>query len=226
MEVPYDAQMKRTAARPLPAGRVNPKRVRQVGVGLVVASAALICPIVNPLTAILAALTALLYIFVYTPLKRTTKYNTLVGTIPGALPALGGYAAATGTLGATGWVLFGILVCWQMPHFLSLAWMYRKDYERGGYVMLPVVEPDGGSTARQTLGFTAALLGVSVLPFWTTPTMGWIYLAGAVPLGGWFLWTAWTFYQTRSNQDARAVLKASIVYIPVLVALIGIDWVL
>jgi protoheme IX farnesyltransferase len=118
-----DAQMKRTMRRPLPAGRVSPTAVRTVGTGMVCAGVGLLCPLVNPLTAILAALTAILYLYVYTPLKQTTKWNTLIGTVPGALPALGGYTAATGDVGAAGWAIFAILACWQMPHFLSLAWM-------------------------------------------------------------------------------------------------------
>jgi protoheme IX farnesyltransferase len=218
-----DAQMKRTMRRPLPAGRVSSTTVRTVGTGMVCAGVGLLCPLVNPLTAILAALTAILYLYVYTPLKQTTKWNTLIGTVPGALPALGGYTAATGDVGAAGWAIFAILACWQMPHFLSLAWMYRKDYARGGYAMLPVVEPEGDSTAYQTILFTALLLVVSLLPAWMGP-MGWLYAAGALPLGLWFLWTAVAFHLERTGQQARRVLKASIIYIPVLVLLIVADW--
>ena len=225
IEYPIDAQMKRTMHRPLPAGRVSPIAVRNVGTVMICAGVGLICPLVNPLTAILAALTALLYLFVYTPLKRSTKWNTLIGTVPGALPALGGYTAATGELGAAGWAAFAILACWQMPHFLSLAWMYRKDYARGGYAMLPVVEPDGDSTAHQTIFFTALLLVASLWPVWLGAT-GWIYALGVIPLGLWFLWTAIAFHRKRTGQRARRVLKASIVYIPVLVALIVADWLL
>jgi protoheme IX farnesyltransferase len=225
IEHDLDAQMKRTMGRPLPAGRVSASSVRAVGVGLVCAGVGALCPLVNPLTAILAALTAILYLFVYTPLKQTTKWNTLIGTIPGALPALGGYTAATGDVGPAGWAIFAILVCWQMPHFLSLAWMYRKDYARGGYAMLPVVEPSGASTALQTVLFTALLLGVSLLPMWFG-AMGWLYVLGAFPLGVWFLWTTIAFYYERTGQQARRVLKASIVYIPVLVLFIVADWLL
>ncbi len=223
LEYPIDARMKRTMHRPLPAGRVSPNAVRNVGTLAICAGVGLICPLVNPLTAILAVLTALLYLFVYTPLKRKTKWNTLIGTVPGALPALGGYTAATGELGAAGWAAFAILACWQMPHFLSLAWMYRKDYARGGYAMLPVVEPSGDSTTRQTIFFTALLLLASLWPAWIGAA-GWLYALGALPLGAWFLWTAVVFHRARTGQNARRVLKASIVYIPVLVALIGLDW--
>lgn len=225
MERDLDARMRRTQDRPLPAGRVSPASARVFGIGLACAGVALICPLVNPLTAILAGATVLLYLYVYTPLKQVTTYNTLVGTIPGALPALGGYAAATGTLGAGGWALFAILAAWQMPHFLSLAWMYRKDYARGDYAMLPVAEPSGTSTARQMIGFTALLLAFSLAPT-LLGAAGWLYFAGAVPLGLWFLWAAVQFYGERTGQQARHVLKVSIFYIPLLVALIFVDWIL
>lgn len=223
LERRYDAQMKRTAARPLPAGRVDPDRARTVGILMVCTAVGILCPLVNALTAIVAALTAVLYLFVYTPLKRITKWNTLVGTVPGALPALGGYTAATGHLGAGGWAAFGILACWQMPHFLSLAWMYRKDYERGDYAMLPVVEPDGDSTARQMVGFAALLLPLSLLPT-LIGSMGWFYGVAVVPLGLWFLWTTVVFYGERTGQKAKRVLKASVLYVPALVALLLVDW--
>lgn len=218
-----DAQMKRTAARPIPTGRIPLKHAEWTGTGMVCAGVGVLCPLVNPPTAVLAALTAILYLYVYTPLKRHTKYNTLIGTIPGALPALGGYVAATGTFGLSGWVIFAILVCWQMPHFLSLAWMYRNDYARGNYAMLPVLEPSGDSTAYQIIAFTVLLLGISVLPTVTGP-MGWIYLVGVIPLGLWFLLTALQFHLERTGIRARRVLKASIVYVPALVVLLTVDW--
>lgn len=219
----YDAQMKRTAARPLPAGRVSPTEARRLGIAMVCTAVGILCPLVNVMTAVVATLTAVLYLFVYTPLKRVTKWNTLIGTVPGALPALGGYTAATGHLGAGGWAVFGILACWQMPHFLSLAWMYRNDYERGDYAMLPVVEPEGDSTARQMIGFAALLLPLSVLPTMVS-SAGWIYGVGAVPLGLWFLWTTIVFYGERTGQKAKRVLKASVLYVPALVALLMVDW--
>jgi protoheme IX farnesyltransferase len=223
LEREYDAQMKRTATRPLPEARVDPDWARRTGILLVCAAVGLLCPLVNVLTALLAAVTAVLYLFVYTPLKRVTKWNTLIGTVPGALPALGGYTAAMGHLGTGGWAVFGILACWQMPHFLSLAWMYRKDYARGDYAMLPVVEPEGDSTANQMIGFAALLVPVSVLPV-LTDAAGWIYGVGVVPLGLWFLWTTIVFHGERTGQKAKRVLKASVLYIPALVALLLIDW--
>ena len=225
LERHLDARMRRTADRPLPSGRIDARAALWFGIGLTTAGVATMLFLVNALTATLAALTVCLYLFVYTPLKRTTKYNTLVGTIPGALPALGGYAAATGTLGLGGWALFAILALWQMPHFLSLAWMYRKDYARAGYAMLPVVEPDGNSTARQTLLFTVLLASASLLPTVVGVTGG-VYLVGALVLGVWFLLPAYSFYRSRTTADARRVLMASILYIPLLVVLIFVDrWV-
>ncbi len=223
LERRYDAQMKRTTSRPLPAGRVSPGRARTVGVLMVCASVGLLCPLVNVLTAVIAALTAVLYLFVYTPLKRVTKWNTLIGTVPGALPALGGYTAATGSLGAGGWAVFGVLACWQMPHFLSLAWMYRKDYARGDYAMLPVVEPEGDSTARQMVGFCVLLLPLSVVPT-LVGAAGWLYGLGVLPIGLWFLWTTLVFYGERTGRNARRVLKASVLYVPALTVLLLADW--
>jgi len=174
------------------------------------------------LTAVLAAATAFGYLCVYTPLKRRTKYNTIIGCIPGALPALGGWTAATGTIDLGGLVLFGILFAWQMPHFLSLAWMYRKDYARANFVMLPVVEPDGRSTANQTLGFTVGLVAISLLPF-VLGMAGVVYLVGVLVVGVLFLVASFQFYKMLTNATARHVLLASVVYVPVLVVSILLD---
>ena len=225
LEREIDGAMKRTSGRPLPTGRIAPQRALYFGLGLAGAGVAIICPIVNPLTAGLALLTGALYLFLYTPLKRKTKYNTVVGTIPGALPALGGWTAATGSVGAGGLAIFAVLALWQMPHFLSLAWMYRKDYGRAAYAMLPVVEPDGRSTALQTLLCTGGLLAASLLPT-LLGIAGLVYLAAALVLGGGFLVPAWRFYRARTNQNARRVLKASIYYVPLLVLAIFVDWLL
>jgi heme o synthase len=222
LEWELDARMRRTAERPIPAGRIPLGHARIFGALLVMAGIGILCPLTNPLTGVLAALTVVLYLYVYTPLKRRTKYNTLIGTLPGALPALGGWTAATGNLGAGGWSIFLILALWQMPHFLALAWMYRKDYARGEFAMLTVLEPEGRSTAFQTLFFTVALVAVSVLPTVLGLT-GWLYLTGALLLGVDFLVPSWSFFQSRSPQDARRVLMASIRYIPLLVALILAD---
>lgn len=222
LERDKDALMRRTMSRPLPAGRISPNTARNFGCLLIAAGVGLLCPLTNPLTGAIALATALIYLFVYTPLKQRSTWNTLVGTLPGALPALGGWTAATGSVGWGGAAVFGILAAWQMPHFLSLAWMYRKDYQRAGYVMLPVAEPDGASTVRQTLLYTILLVAVSFTPV-MLGLSGWLYFVGAAVLGLWFLHAAAAFYRSYSMQDARRVLRVSIGYIPVLVVVMLLD---
>src|SRR5690606_7014501 len=196
----FDASMRRTANRPIPAGRVSPAAASTFGTVLVIAGVALLCPLTNPLTGVLAALTAILYVFVYTPLKRQTTANTIIGTIPGALPALGGWTAATGNLRLEGWILFGVLVAWQMPHFLSLAWMYRKDYARAGMQMTPNVS-GLRSTMIQTIGFSVALLPLAAWP-WLTGLAGPAYGIGALLLGVYFLVPVYRFWRRPSSHTA------------------------
>lgn len=222
IERDLDAKMKRTATRPLAAGRVSPWAAGVSGILLIAAGVIVLLTRVNVLTAALAAATAFGYLCVYTPLKTRTKYNTIIGCIPGALPALGGWTAATGSIDVGGLVLFAILFAWQMPHFLSLAWMYRSDYERGGFAMLPVLEPDGRSTGVQTLAFTVVLVLLSVVPF-ALGLSGILYLAVTLAIGAFFLMASYRFYRSLANGAARKVLLASVVYIPVLVAAILLD---
>jgi protoheme IX farnesyltransferase len=222
LERHLDARMRRTADRPLPTGRVAPGVALTLGLALTAGGVALLLTQTNLLTTGLAALTVGLYLFVYTPLKQHTPWNTIIGTIPGALPALGGWTAASGTLGWGGAVIFAILACWQMPHFLSLAWMYRKDYARAGYAMLPVVEPDGRSTAWQMLAFTA-LLSLAAITLGLLDVTGWSYLPGALVLNVWFFVPVYAFFRSRTARDARRVLMASILYIPLLLVLIFVD---
>ena len=159
-----DAAMNRTRDRPLPAGRLSPDAALLIGFGLSAGGLLYLFYLVSALPAVLAALTLGTYLFAYTPLKRVTSLNTIVGAIPGALPPVIGWAAARGTLGVGAWALFAILFCWQMPHFLAIAWMYREDYARGGFVMLPNVDSDGASTGRQAVNYSFALLLVSLTP--------------------------------------------------------------
>jgi len=222
LERENDAAMRRTEQRPLPSGRIRPRAALLMGIGCALAGVTILFQFTNPLTSALALLSIFLYVLLYTPLKRRTKYNTLVGTIPGALPALGGWTAATGSLGVGGWIIFSILLIWQLPHFFSLAWMYRKDYGRAGFQMLPVVEPDGLSTGRQVLFSSVMLLIASVLPF-AVGLSGVIYLVGAVLVSLWLLQSSFQFYRSLSNLDARRVLKASIFHIPVLVMVLIFD---
>lgn len=222
LERELDKKMHRTADRPLPAGRITLPRALGVAMTLSVAGLATLYVQTNLLTMLLAAATIGLYVLLYTPLKQHTKYNTLVGTLPGALPAMGGWTAATGDFGLGGWLMFAILVIWQLPHFLSLAWMYRKDYGRAGFKMLPVVEPDGASTVFQVVLASAALLVASVLPT-AFGYAGWLYGAGALAFSGWLLQASIVFFRSRANLDARRVLKVSIYHIPALVLFIMLD---
>jgi protoheme IX farnesyltransferase len=177
---------------------------------------------VNWLSSLLCALTLTMYLFFYTPLKQKTWWSTTVGAIPGAMPPLIGFAASRGHLTPEAWSLFAILFLWQFPHFYAIAWMYRDDYARAGIQMLPVVEPDGESTARQMLWFCLALIPISLLPNWFGMT-GVVYLIGALILGGVFLYTTVLVQKNRSIFQARRVLLASVVYLPVLYGLMLLD---
>jgi protoheme IX farnesyltransferase len=178
--------------------------------------------LVNLLTAFLALLTAFLYVVVYTPLKKITWLNTIIGAIPGALPPLGGWAAVTDSLPLLAWVLFFIVFLWQHPHFYAIAWMYREDYAKAGLKMLPVVEPSGESTFRQIILFTVALIVVSLLPVYLGVS-GEIYLVGAVVSGAFYLLSGVKLAQAKSIAAARGVLRTSIWYLPVVLALIALD---
>jgi protoheme IX farnesyltransferase len=222
LEADLDASMKRTANRPIPAGRISVTHAKWFSLLLIGTGVGILCPMTNPLTGVMAAATVALYIWVYTPLKRKSTWNTLVGTIPGALPVLGGWTAASGSHGAGGWALFGVLLCWQMPHFFALAWMYRKDYGESPFLMLPSADHEGTRTARQMVIYSVAMIIFSVLPVFLGLS-DWAYLAGALLLGGWFLIHVGGFWYTRSVQHARKVLKASVMYIPLLLLAIILD---
>ena len=213
-----DGKMRRTQGRPLPSGQLDPTRA------LLFASAISIIGFVelvfgaNLLTGLLGLFTLLTYLFIYTPLKQRSPHCTTIGAIPGAMPPLIGYAAASGTLTWEAWALFAILFVWQFPHFYAIAWMYREDYERAGIRMLPVVEPDGESTARRIVLYSMALLPISLLPRYLGMT-GNVYAFGAVAMGALFLYTGFRIVNDRTRQRARSVLLASVVYLPMLYAL-------
>jgi len=217
--------MRRTCNRPIPAGLVSPLSALAYGVYCVLGGVLLLLWQVNLLTAFLALLTSFLYVLVYTPLKRWSWLNTIVGAVPGALPPMGGWAAATGRLDVGAWVLFGILFLWQHPHFYAIAWMFRDDYRRGGFRMLPVVQPDGRSTFRQILTTSILLVPVSLLPAFVGMS-GPVYLWGALVLSLGFLYTSVVLARTHSMASARNVLRASVVYLPLLLALIMLDFAL
>src|SRR5258706_12846860 len=165
LEREYDAKMRRTQRRPLPSGRLQPTTVMIFGGACSVAGLIYLALAVNLLTSVLGAITLVSYVFIYTPLKRVTWLNTAVGAIPGGLPPLMGWAAARGELDGGGWALFAILAFWQMPHFFAIAWIYRDEYAKAGFQMLPAVDPDGSRTARQSVSHTLGLLPISLTPF-------------------------------------------------------------
>jgi len=218
----YDQQMKRTAQRPLPSGRVSPRESLVVGILLSVVGVIYLAIAVNLLTGGLALATLVSYLFFYTPLKRLSTLNTIVGAIPGGLPPMMGWVAVTNSLDLGAWVLFGILFFWQMPHFLSLAWMYRKDYEQAGYKMLTVLDPDGISTTRQTLIYTAALLPVSLIPT-MIGIAGKVYFWGALVLGVAFIILSLRLWFDRQNINARWVFHYSLIYLPLLLLTMALD---
>jgi protoheme IX farnesyltransferase len=208
-----DALMRRTRLRPLPDGRLQAREALAFAVIVSLAGVATLWAGANPLSAVVALATLLIYAVVYTPLKQRTSLSTVIGAIPGALPPVIGWAAATDTLSREAWILFGILFLWQLPHFLAIAWMYKDDYARAGFPMLPVIEPDGRSTARQAVIYSAALLPLSLAPTLIGMT-GTLYFGGALALTLGFLAMAVKFGTTRTVGDARRLFFASIVYLP------------
>ena len=222
LERDLDARMERTKDRPLPSGRLAPDAVLVIGAGLSVFGLLTLQFAVNPLTAFLGAITSASYLFVYTPLKRITTLNTLIGAIPGAIPPLMGWTAATGEVSAAGWSLFAILFVWQLPHFMAIAWLYREDYARGGFKMLPIVDPDGRKTAAQAVCHSIGLIPVSLFPA-LLGVAGVVYFGGALLLGVGFLIFAVRFSRGLSPERARQLFIASIVYLPVLLGLLVID---
>jgi protoheme IX farnesyltransferase len=218
----HDAKMRRTETRPLPSGRLTPESVLIFGGACSIFGLAYLALAVNTLTALLAAVTLVSYVFIYTPLKRVTWLNTAVGAVPGALPPLMGWTAARNELAGEGWALFAILFFWQIPHFLAIAWMYRDEYAKAGFVMLPNVDPDGFRTARQAISHTLGLLMVSLLPFLFQMT-GRLYLFGALTLGIGFIVCAILFARDLSLRRARALFFASILYLPLLMGLMVLD---
>jgi protoheme IX farnesyltransferase len=222
IELRYDAQMRRTARRPLASGRIIPSHALCFGVFLSVLGVLYLAVVTNAVAAVLAALTLLSYLFFYTPLKRITPLCTMVGAFPGAAPPLIGWAAACGHLQAAAWVLFAIVFLWQFPHFMSIAWMYREDYARAGYLVLPASEIKGLVVAWQSVLPALGLFVVATIPALRGQT-GLIYFAGALVLGGIFLYYSARFALQRSVASARQLLFASILYLPVLFALLALD---
>jgi heme o synthase len=217
-----DRHMRRTQMRPLPSGRLQAPQVLWFGIGLAVLGSLELGFGANWLTAGLTLATLAMYLFAYTPLKQKTWWSTTIGAFPGAMPPLIGFAGAADKLTPEALVLGAILFLWQFPHFYAIAWMYREDYSRAGIRMLPVVEPDGTSTARQIVLYSLLLIPISLLPKWMGMT-GSIYLIGALVLGLCFLYSGVRVSLDRSKLRARRVLLTSVVYLPVLYLLMVLD---
>jgi len=217
LEREYDAKMRRTQDRPLPSGRLQPATVMIFGGVCATAGLIYLALAVNPLTSVTGAVTLASYLFIYTPLKRVTWLNTNVGAVPGALPALMGWTAARGELSCEGWALFAIVAFWQIPHFMAIAWIYRDEYARAGFKMLPVVESGGRRTGEQSVSHTLALLAASLSPF-IFKLAGPVYLAGALVLGAGYLWCAIQFSRQLTMARARQLFLASIIYLPLLLS--------
>jgi heme o synthase len=221
LEREFDAKMRRTASRPLPSGRLQSATVTIFGGVCSVAGLIYLALLVNLLTSVLGAVTLVSYLFIYTPLKRVTWTNTLVGAIPGALPPLMGWTAARNELGGEGWALFAILAFWQLPHFFAIAWMYRDDYAKAGFIMLPNVDADGSRTGQQAVVNTVALFAASLCPFFFKMA-GITYFVAAIILGAGFLFYAVQFSRQLTIVRARQLFLASIIYLPLLLtALVG-----
>jgi protoheme IX farnesyltransferase len=223
MEHDTDARMQRTADRPIPAGRVPTGSAFVLG-GLMCAGAlGLIFVKVNGLAAFFTLLTIFAYLGWYTPAKRWSRWSTEIGALAGAFPPLIGWAAAEGRISALGWILFGILLFWQMPHFMAIAWTYRRDYAAVHFPMLPVRDEAGARVARWSLCNTVALVAVSLLPTFLGLASHW-YLAVAAAAGGWFLWRAVVFLRPATRERAaKQLFHASLAYLPLVLGALVAD---
>jgi len=217
-----DKLMERTSTRPLPTSKVTPNESLIFGVGLCSIAEIYLFLFVNPLTAILGLVVIVGYVLVYTPLKTRTSVSTAIGAIPGALPPLMGWTAAANEITVAAWALFAMQFLWQFPHFMAIAWMYREEYKKAGILMLPVVEPSGRLTSRQIVLFTVMLLPVSLAPFFLAIS-GFIFLIGASILGLLFLIISIQSAQAKTNEMARRLLLASVIYLPLLFILMVAD---
>ena len=217
-----DRLMERTANRPLPAGRMHPDVALGYGLTLSAAGLLLLALAANLLTSLLGLLALIGYVLVYTPLKRITSLATVVGAVPGAIPPMMGWTAASGSLDAGAWALFGILFFWQLPHFLAIAWICREDYERAGMPVFTVGDTGGVRTGRQMVLWVATLLPVSMVPA-LLGLAGAAYLVGALVLGLALLAVSLGFLRRHSGAAARRMLLASVVYLPAVLVILVID---
>jgi protoheme IX farnesyltransferase len=222
VEREYDAQMQRTKSRPVPSGRISPRAALIFSWSVAVIGTLYLGFAVNWLTAFLGAFTLTSYVYVYTPLKRVSTICTVIGAIPGAVPPLMGWTAATNELALGGWIAFGILFLWQLPHFMAISWLYREDYARGGFVMLSVLDREGAAVARQAIYYTLALLPVSIAPALLGMT-GLPYLIGAVVGGVALLLSTIRFYFERNTKNARSLFMLSNLYLMTVMLLLVVN---
>jgi protoheme IX farnesyltransferase len=225
LESSVDARMRRTAQRPVPSGRMTRAHAATVGLALTLGGSAYLAIYANLLTGLLVFLTSLVYLKVYTPLKKVSPMCTFVGAFPGAMPVVLGWTAARGKLEVETLILFAIMFVWQFPHFLSIAWLYREDYEQGDIRMLPVVDSDGKSTVWRILAYSGALIPVSILPV-ALGMAGRVYLIGAILMGAALFRVSMGMAYPQlpatapaSKPSARRLLRATIIYLPALFAL-------
>ena len=223
LERDADGKMARTRNRPLPQGIIAPSTAMFYGLSLILLGIMVLYWKVNLLTAFLSLLTAFLYVLVYTPMKRLTWLNTTFGAIPGGIPPVGGWAAATGQLDGGAFALFLILFIWQHPHFYAIAWLFKEDYRRAGFKMLPVIEPSGKSTFFQIVLFSVFLIPVSILPT-LIGMSGQVYLVGAGLLSCVLLIAGISLAVSKSMLDARKLLQVTVIYLPLLLLLILVDF--
>ena len=222
VEKDLDELMDRTQSRPIPAGIISSKNALFFGVSISIFGFIILATLVNHLTAILGLITVLLYIFVYTPLKKITWLNTTIGAIPGAMPALGGWAASANELDPNAWILFSILFLWQHPHFYAIALMCKEDYKKAGFQMLPVIEKESNRTNRQIMWHAFLLIPVSLF-FVVTGVLGEIYFWGASALGIGYLVSGIPLLKETTVDNAKFLLKISVIYLPALLVVIFID---
>ena len=222
LERDQDKIMNRTCNRPIPSGKISPQNALIFGIITVIVGTIVLIVKINLLTGFLSILTAFMYVLIYTPMKRVTWLNTSLGSIPGALPPIGGWAAATNSIDSGAWILFAILYLWQHPHFFAIAWMCKDDYEKAGFKMLPVIEPDGNRTIRQILWHLSLLFPISLLPV-LIGMNGNIYLYGVLIITLYYFLSAFPMLYKKSYKNASRILKASVFYLPALMIIIIID---
>ena len=222
LEREQDKIMNRTCKRPIPLGIISPQNALIFGIISVISGTVILAIMINILTGFISLLTAFMYVLIYTPMKRITWLNTSIGYIPGALPPVCGWVASTNSIESVAWILFAILYLWQHPHFFAIAWMCKDDYEKAGFKMLPVIEPNGRRTVRQILWHLSLLFPITLLPVFIGMN-GSIYMYGVLIITLYYFLSAFPMLYNKSHKNASRILKASVVYLPALMIIIIID---